>query len=324
MSDKPNKGESKAMPDWTNPMLATLTEDYFSDPGWIYERKLDGVRCLVFKKNGVVRICSRNKNVLNNMYPELVKALRDMPADNFIADGEIVTFDGDLTSFSKLQQRINVSSPDEHLISRVPVLIYLFDMLYQDGMDITMLPLRERKSLLKDFIPFADPVRYCTHRNEEGETFLHEACEKGWEGLIAKRADAPYKHSRSGDWLKFKCSNQQELVIVGYTEPQGQRVGFGALLVGFYENEKLHYAGKVGTGFSDRELEDLLKKMKRLERKTRPVEEDIREPDVHWISPRLVAEVGFTEWTNDNKLRHPRYLGLRHDKEAEEVVQEST
>jgi len=311
------------VPEWTSPMLATLTDEYFSDPGWIYERKLDGVRCLVFKERGKVRILSRNKNRLNTMYPELTEAVEALKADNFVSDGEIVTFDRELTSFSRLQQRINVSSPDQALINNVPVFLYLFDLLYQNGQDITDKPLRERKNELRNYISFEDPLRYCPHRNEQGEAYLKEACDKGWEGLIAKRADSPYTHSRSADWLKFKCVNQQELVIVGYTEPKGQRVGFGALLVGFYENDLLHYAGKVGTGFSDQELKDLLEKMKTHEVDEPTVKEKVREQKIHWVRPELVAEVGFTEWTRGNKLRHPRYLGLRHDKKASEVVKET-
>ncbi len=315
--------EKNTIPEWTNPMLATLTDDYFSDPEWIYERKLDGVRCLVFCDQGEIRIMSRNRNKLNAMYPELTEALKKEAADNYVVDGEIVTFDGNLTSFSKLQQRINVENPDDDLISEVPVMLYLFDILYQDGKDVSGKPLRERKSLLKETFAFRDPLRYCQHRNEEGEAYFREACGKGWEGIIAKNAAAPYKHSRSRDWLKFKCTHQQELVIVGYTEPQGERVRFGALLVGYYEGEKLHFAGKVGTGFTDQELRDLYDSMVPLEQEEPPVRETVEENDIHWIRPELVAEIGFTEWTRDNKLRHPRYLGMRHDKKAKNVVKEA-
>ncbi len=304
-------------------MLATLTEEYFSDPGWIYERKLDGVRCLVFKADGKVRILSRNRNSLNKMYPEIHRAVTNMKADNFVADGEIVTFEGNLTSFSRLQKRINVSSPGDELLANVPVFLYLFDLLYHDGENIGEKPLRERKSLLRTSLKFDDPLRYCMHHNEHGEQLLEEACSKGWEGLIAKRADAPYTHSRSSDWLKFKCVNQQELVIAGYTDPKGERVGFGALLVGFYENDSLKYAGKVGTGFSDEELKRLHADMKKRETNESPFDEDVRETGAHWIKPELVAEIGFTEWTGDHKLRHPRYLGLRKDKNASEVVKEA-
>ncbi len=320
MSDRTVK---KKMPGWTGPMLATLTEDYFSDPDWIYERKLDGVRCLVFKDEKNVRILSRNKNQLNNMYPEIEKALLSADNESFIADGELVTFDGELTSFSRLQQRINVSDPSEDLIKKVPVILYLFDLLYQDGYDLTRLPLRERKSLLKKNLKFTDPIRFCAHINENGMDFYKEACEKGWEGIIAKRADSVYHHSRSKDWLKFKCVHQQEFVVVGYTEPRGERKGFGAMLVAYYEKDQLHYAGKVGTGYSDKELSELYQKMSKLKSKKVPLQEEVKESGVHWIRPELVAEIGFTEWTNDHKLRHPRYLGLRQDKSAREVIREA-
>ena len=319
---KRDKAEKKAQPHWMNPMLAKLTEDYFSDPDWIYERKLDGVRCLIFKEGKTVNLLSRNKKEQNHIYPELVDALEKQEHD-FIADGEIVTFDGKITSFSKLQARMNVQKPTEDLIEKYPVWFYLFDCMYVDGYDISNLGNRERKSILQKTIDFEKPLRYCSHVNEKGEAYHQEACEKGWEGVIAKKADEPYRHSRSGKWLKFKCVHQQELVIGGFTPPKGSREGFGAILVGFYDGKVFHYAGKVGTGYSDEELRNLREKFDKIEVKEKPFKEEVKEKNARWLKPKLVAEIGFTEWTNDNKLRHPRYLGLRKDKKAKDVVKEA-
>lgn len=161
-----------------------------------------------------------------------------------------------------------------------------------------------------------------SHVNEDGENYHREACKKGWEGIIAKNAKKPYAHSRTSNWLKFKCVNRQEFTIGGYTPPQGSRIGFGAILVGYYEGEKLRYAGKVGTGFSDEQLDDLHSKFEKMERKTSPFYDEVDEKGIQWISPKVIAEIGFTEWTGDHKLRHPRYLGLRPDKDPKQVVKE--
>lgn len=321
--------ESKAkikevdQPVWIEPMLATLTEDYFSDPEWIYERKLDGQRCIIFKKGNEINLYSRNAKSLNSTYPDLEKAI-EKTEGSFIADGELVAFDETLTSFSRLQNRMKNTKPDPSVIENTPVYYYVLDLVYLDKYDITELPLRERKSILKKAFNFEDPIRYTEHRNKKGKEFHKEACEKGWEGIIAKKADSRYVHSRSKNWLKFKCVNQQEFVIVGFTDPEGERVGFGALLIGFYKNNTLKYAGKVGTGYDDELLADLRKKMDEITVEQPPVES--KDPpdgnDIHWIKPELVGQFGFTEWTNDEKLRHPRFLGMRKDKEPKEVRKE--
>lgn len=318
-----SKIQKKQQPEWTKPMLATLTKKRFSDPDWIYERKLDGERCLVFKNGKNVRLMSRNNKQLNDTYPELVDAIRK-EQHSFIADGEIVTFENGKTSFSKLQQRMHRKSKQSN--NRVKVFYYLFDMLYIDDHDITGLPLRDRKKILSKSISFnEDQLVYCTHINEHGEDFYKEACKKGWEGVIAKEATSTYVHSRSKKWLKFKCVNRQEMVIGGFTDPQGSRKGFGALLIGYYENKKLHYAGKVGTGYSDDLLEEMRSEMDRLETGENPfAQKDISEKNVHWIKPRLVGEFKYTEWTGDNRLRHPSFVGLRDDKNAKEVTREKT
>jgi bifunctional non-homologous end joining protein LigD len=295
------------------PMKAVLTEERFSDPGWIFERKLDGIRCIAIKADGRVRLLSRNHLSLNSRFPDVVAALEDDPAPDFVVDGEIVAFDGAQTSFARLQQRGERPTA---------VFLYVFDLLHLAGHDTTRLPLRERKALLRRALAFHGPVRLTPHRNSEGEALFAEACRKGWEGLIAKRADAPYTHGRSRDWLKFKCSAEQELVIGGYTAPKGSRTELGALLVGHYDNGKLRYAGKVGSGFTHATLRDLGARLAELRRDDPPFADAPRIAAATWVQPRLVAQIGFTEWTGDGRLRHPRFLGLRDDKAAEEVVRE--
>jgi bifunctional non-homologous end joining protein LigD len=188
--------------------------------------------------------------------------------------------------------------------------------------DVTEEPLRARKALLRRSLGFADPIRMTAHRNRDGEAFFAEACRKGWEGLIAKRADAPYTHGRSRDWLKFKCSAEQELVIGGYTAPRGSRTELGALLLGYYEDGELRYAGKVGTGFTRATLREIRDKLSGLRRNSSPFADEVRDRSATWVEPQLVAQVGFSEWTRDGRLRHPRFLGLRDDKAADEVVRE--
>lgn len=323
--DLRGKLKNQDHPDWTAPMLATLTHVPFSDAQWIYERKLDGQRLLGFRNASDVRLLSRNRNPNTNRYPEVAEALAAMRSSDFVVDGEIVAFDGGVTSFSKLQPRMQINDAAKARENDVSVFFYIFDLLHLDGYDVTRLPLRERKKLLKKTFQFAGPIRFSPHRNADGLAFLEEACRSGWEGLIAKRADSVYKHARSPDWLKFKCSNEQEFVVGGYTDPQGARVGFGALLIGYYEDGAFRYAGKVGTGYDEETLTRLHGRLSSMERKTPPfADTGLPETGVHWVEPELVAEIGFTEWTRDGKLRHPRYLGLRDDKSPEDVVREDS
>lgn len=296
-------------------MLATLTRDYFSDPDWVYEPKLDGIRCLTFKKGSSVRLLSRNKLDLTGSYPKVTAAIAAHEGD-FIIDGELAAMQGDRTSFGLLQQaRRDI----------VPVVYFVFDVLFADGRDVTKLNLLERKAILQKTLQWRKPLSFVSHIAEDGVAYLDEACRKGWEGLIAKRAAAPYTKGRSKDWLKFKCSNEQEMVIGGYTDPQGARSGFGALLVGYHDGKDLHYAGKVGTGFNERTLRELLAEMEPLEQDESPFagKPPLRK-GVHWLKPKLVAQVGFAEWTGDGRLRHPRFIGLRRDKKPREVVREGT
>ncbi len=312
------------LPTRVKPMLAKLTHRVFSDPDWIFERKLDGERALAIVNGADVKLLSRNQKDIRPSYPELVEALPDGVDEPVVLDGEIVAFEGGVSSFAKLQPRMQTDDPATARASGVEVYYYLFDILHCDGRDTTALPLRARKKLLRAAVDFDDPLRFTPHRNEEGEAFYHEACSKGWEGLIAKDARSRYRGTRSSKWLKLKCFRQQELVIGGFTEPQGERIGFGALLVGFYEDGQFHYAGKVGTGYDEQTLRDLRDRMNRNERQTPPF--DVGDPpggdDVHYVSPKLVCEVAFTEWTEDDRLRHPSYRGLRRDKDPTDVVQE--
>lgn len=312
-------------PEWMQPMLATLTDRRFSDADWIFERKLDGERALVFRDGKRVRLLSRNRKDLYATYPEVVEALTSQPAVDVVLDGEVVAFEGRQTSFARLQGRMQLRDAARARRSGIAVFYYIFDLLHLEGHDLSRLPLRRRKALLRRSLRFDDPLRFLAHRAEHGERFHREACGKGWEGVIAKRASGPYTSGRSTDWLKFKCVADQELVIGGFTEPKGSRAGFGALLVGHYEDGKLAYAGKVGTGYNQNLLRDLRQEMDRLTREDPPFElrtGDLPRRDVHWVEPKLVAQIGFTEWTGDGRLRHPRLQGLRRDKNASDVVRE--
>jgi DNA ligase D-like protein (predicted ligase) len=305
------------------PMKAVLTESPFTDPDWVFEPKLDGVRAMVHRDGARVRLLSRTDKALNPSYPELVEALERQQRDDFVLDGEIVAFHRGLPSFERLQGRMQIKDPDRARRTGIAVHLYLFDVLRLEGQDTRSLPLRSRKEVLRQALSFDDPLHFTSHRNERGEEFFDEACRRGWEGLIAKRADSPYVGKRSRDWLKLKCAHQQELVIGGFTAPRGTRTEFGALLVGYYEGGELRYAGKVGTGFSQHTLKELGSRLREIARESAPF------VDVHpipkgtrWVEPRLVAEIGFGEWTRDGRLRHPRYLGLREDKPPREVVRE--
>jgi bifunctional non-homologous end joining protein LigD len=297
------------------PMKAVLSDKPFSDPGWIFERKLDGIRCIAIRDGSGVSLMSRTARRMNDQFPEIAEALDREPARDFIADGEIVAFRDGITSFERLQQRHR---------KHVPVFLYVFDLPRFGGEDLRPLPLRERKARLRHGLRFEGPIRFNPHRNgEHGEELYREACRKGLEGVIAKRADSPYAGTRSRDWLKLKCHHEQELVIGGFTAPKGSRTEFGALLVGYNEEGALRYAGKVGTGFDQATLRELGARMREVEQDESPFAPfKPIPPGTRWLRPELVAQIGFAEWTRDGRLRHPRYLGLRDDKPASEVVRE--
>lgn len=303
------------------PMKAVLFDRPFSDPEWVFERKLDGVRCGALRRNGRIELLSRSGQRLNSSYPELVDALQDGGAD-LLLDGEVVAFNGRQTSFERLQRRMQIHDPDRARRSGVPVYYYVFDLLEFDGHDLRDRPLSERKARLRQAVPFGKRIRFTPHRNTEGETVFDQACQRGWEGVIAKRVSSRYVATRSRDWLKLKCSRGQELVIGGWTAPKGSRQRLGALLVGYWQGDALRYAGKVGTGFDRQTLEKLGDELERRERPTPPFTASALPRAARWAEPELVAQITFTEWTRDGKLRHPRYQGLREDKLAREVVRE--
>jgi DNA ligase D-like protein (predicted ligase) len=295
-------------------MKAVLTDAPFDDDAWVFERKLDGIRCLAVKDGDEVTMLTRNDLPLDSRHPEIAAALRRQPARSFAVDGELVAFEGDQTSFARLARRGREG---------VDVYLYVFDLLELDGRDVRDLPLLERKRLLAEALRFEDPIRLSEHLPGGGTALFERACREGWEGLIAKRADSPYVPKRSRDWLKIKCGLEQELVVGGYTEPRGTRTGFGALLLGHYRDGELVYAGKVGTGFDRALLGELTERLERLRRDDSPFAgDDAPRRGTTWVDPELVAQIGFSEWTGDGRLRHPRFVGLREDKAARDVVRE--
>lgn len=303
------------------PMKAVLSDQPFSDPEWLFERKLDGERCGARRRSGRAHLVSRTGRRLDATYPELVDAL-SVPGPDLLLDGEIVAFARGRASFERLQQRMGINDAPRARQSPVAVYYYLFDLLEFNGRDLRPLPLLERKALLRQAVDFRGHLRYTAYRREHGETAFREACRRGWEGVIAKRAQSRYSPTRSRDWLKLKCAHGQELVVGGWTAPRGSRQHLGALLVGYYESGRLRYAGKVGTGFDRPTLAHLSRELARLGQDSSPFEAGDPPRSAHWVKPELVAELGFAEWTRDGKLRQPRYLGLRDDKPAREVVRE--
>ena len=302
---------------WAPPMLATLVEPASFIPragaDWVYERKLDGLRCLAVRNGDEVELWSRNHNPFTARFPHVAEDLARVPAPNFSVDGELVAFDGrDFVGFEALQ---------EH--DRTMAVVYcVFDLVHLLGKDTRELPLRDRKKLLAQAIDSDEDIRVVEELDGDPTGLLDHACRSGWEGLIAKRVDSVYSAGRSSDWRKLKCSASQELVIGGFTEPHGKRSGFGALLVGYFDGDGLRYAGKVGTGFSDKTLDELHAELVRRERDESPFADEVREKTAHWVEPELVANIGFTEWTREGRLRHPRFQGLRPDKPARSVVRE--
>jgi ATP-dependent DNA ligase len=294
---------AQTFPDWLEPMAATLTQDRFTGPEWIFERKLDGIRLLAFKNGPDVRLYSRNRLPQNGCYPGVVAAMAKLPVHDVVLDGEATAGWGD----------------------RGPIAYHVFDILWLDGRDVTPLPLDERRTLLSR-LPLRQPLgRVATLGDSKP---WERACAEGWEGVIAKRRDSPYEHRRSRHWLKMKCEATQELVVGGFTDPQGARVGLGALLLGYFEGRgsaDFVFAGKVGTGFDTRRLLDLRARLDRLEISEAPFTRAVGLPrkGAHWVRPEIVVQVAFIEWTVHGKLRHSRLLGIRDDKAAREVVRET-
>jgi bifunctional non-homologous end joining protein LigD len=304
-------------------MLATLSDLRDLGDEWLLERKLDGERCVTRKTGGELRLESRTGKDLTGTYPEIAAAVSDQSHESLLLDGEVVAYDGDQTSFSRLQQRLGVSRPSAQHVAAFPVVYCVFDLLEIDDEDIRAQPLRERRRRLADALRQGDALQVTEAWRGDSEKRFENACRAGWEGLIAKRAEAPYRAGRSKDWLKLKCVWEQELVVGGYTEPAGSRTDFGALLVGYHEGDRLRYAGKVGTGYTAATLRDLGGRLRALETPESPFDDARPIPrGTHWTRPELVAQIGFAEWTGDGRLRQPRFLGLRDDKRPSVVVRE--
>jgi bifunctional non-homologous end joining protein LigD len=303
-------------------MLATLQERPFSGNEWIFEVKYDGVRVLAERNRDSVQLLGRNKTVVSDRYPELRDALKRLPIDRFIIDGEIVALDElGKPNFQALQARMHLTNPRdiERAIALVPAEGVFFDCLALDGHDLRALPLAQRKKFLKDLLPPLGMIRYGDHIPAKGEELFRAVSEMGLEGIVAKRAKSRYIAGRSRDWIKIKCQRSQEFVIGGYTAPQGGRTGFGALHLGLYQNGKLLYVSKVGTGFDEKTLNSIWLKMQPLRRPTSPFErKSPKGRGNFWIEPKLVCQVRFTDWTQDGGIRHPAFLGLRDDKRPEE------
>lgn len=281
------------MPAWLEPMAATLTDERFVGPDWLFERKFDGIRLLAYKRGDDVTLFSRNQ--LQQNLPPIAEAVRALPARELILDGE-VTWDGRSG-------------------------YHVFDLLWLDGRPVTSLPLETRRAMLQT-LPFTAPLRRVELVDDPAPWDL--ARREGWEGVIAKRRGSPYEHRRSKLWLKMKCEASQELVVGGFTDPQGARVGLGALLVGYNEGPDFVFAGKIGTGFDTKLLLDLRARLDALEIRASPFTKAKGLPRlrVHWVRPSVVVQVSFIEWTVHGKLRHPRLIGVRFDKDPRDVVRE--
>jgi bifunctional non-homologous end joining protein LigD len=316
--------------------LATLAEKAFSDPAWLFEIKYDGVRVLASRRGDRVELYGRSGQDTTSRYPEVARALRALPVDSFVIDGEIVALDdAGRPSFQRLQPRMALTDPREieRMAARRPAIGVFFDCLTLDGRDLRKLPLVDRKECLRLLVPSLGAVRYGDHVMAEGQAFFELASEQRLEGMVAKRARSVYSGARTRDWIKIKCQRRQEFVVGGYTDPQGSRGHFGALHLGVYEGppeaSRLVYVSKVGTGFDDAKLTAILNQLRPLARVTPPFDAGAVPSgrSHHWVEPRLVAEVRFTDWTEDGGLRHPTFIGLRDDKKPlecrrEEVLEE--
>jgi ATP-dependent DNA ligase len=289
-----------SFPEWIEPMAATLTQERFRGPEWIFERKLDGIRLLAFKNGSAVRLLSRNQLPQNAAYPAIAHAIASLPVHDVILDGEA------LGVWGKAGE----------------VAYHVFDILWLDGRDVMSEPLEARRALLAA-LPLRPPLQRVAELDDPRP--WEQACREGWEGVIAKRRESIYEHRRSPHWLKMKCEATQELVVGGFTDPRGSRVGLGALLVGYFDGHDLVFAGKVGTGFDTRLLRDLRERLDALEIPAPPFTRGLGLPRLgaHWVRPEIVVQVAFIQWTVYGKLRHPRLLGVRTDKLARDVVRET-
>jgi bifunctional non-homologous end joining protein LigD len=287
------------LPEWIVPMAATLTQERFTGADWIFEQKFDGIRLLAYKRGTDVQLFSRNR--LPQNLPAIARAVAALPVRDAILDGEITWPHGELA-------------------------YHVFDVMWMDGRNVMRLPLEERRALLAEILPTARGDQGLLRRVPllEEPNPWERAAREGWEGVIAKRRGSPYEQRRSPLWLKMKCEASQELVVGGFTDPQGSRVGLGALLVGYFEGEDLVFAGKIGTGFDTKLLLELRRRLDTLVIPQTPFTRAVGLPRLraHWVRPEIVVQVAFVEWTVHGKLRHPRFLGVRGDKAPRDVVRE--
>lgn len=290
------------------PMLATLVDAPFHKPNWVYEEKYDGVRMLAYKEGSKVSLISRNAIDRTERYPKIAEAIGKLKADSLALDGEIVIFDSKKVSRFQFLQKGD-GRPT----------FAVFDCIYRDGEDLRKAPLSARRDALEQTVKLSARLMLSARLDADGVKAFGIAKKRGLEGLIAKDLSSKYVSGRSPAWLKVKVRREDEFVIGGFTEPSGARHFFGALLLGVYNRGKLEYVGKVGTGFDEKTLKGLFKKFSGLKRSVSPFSSDVWERDATFITPKLVAQIGYTEWTSDGKLRHPVYLGLRDDKAAKDV-----
>jgi bifunctional non-homologous end joining protein LigD len=311
-----------ARPRFIPVQLATLVAEVPDGPGWLHELKYDGYRIECLLDRGKVRLLTREAMDWTARFPTMAEAVALLPARTAVLDGELVALEGGRPSFAALQQQLSAGP-------RARIHYYIFDLLHLDGKDLTGLPLVERKQRLASLLrarPRSTRLHFSKHlRSTRGGRILTDACRQGYEGIVSKRAEAPYVSGRTRLWLKTKCSLRQEFVVVGYTEPKGSRVGIGSLLLAVNEGRgKLRYVGRVGTGFSTTLLTRLRQRLEALRRARSPVAlgANLAPRDARWVQPKLVVEVQFTEWTRDGMLRHPAFVGLREDKPVEQVRRE--
>jgi bifunctional non-homologous end joining protein LigD len=311
------------MPTFVAPQLATLVKDPPRGEAWLHELKFDGYRMFCHLASGKVRFWSRNQKDWSSRFPGIAEAIVSINAESAIIDGEVVVMDSHgRTSFQKLQQSMGKSGQTNFVFEA-------FDLIYLDGFDLTRVALEHRKSLLRELIGSVAKtatLRYSDHQEGRGGVFFKKACEYGLEGIVSKRADSHYDSARNRNWLKIKCSKRQEFVVAGYTPSSKGLPGFGSLILGVYDKNKLVYAGRVGTGFSLKQRAELGKKFDSIARRTSPFADKPSArglAEAHWTEPKFVAEVEFTEWTSDGSIRHPSFQGLREDKRPTEVRRES-
>ncbi len=306
------------------PMLAATREQPFSKPGWLFELKLDGYRVRAAREAGEARLVTRNGHDIAFSFPEIARALAALPYEGLIVDGELVVPDeAGRPSFQRLQNRAKVSRALDVRRGAVesPAVLYVFDVLAFGGYDLRPLPLEKRKALLEQIVPRVGPIKYLSHFEKDGEALYEQVVKLGLEGVVAKKADSPYRAGRSPNWLKIRADRTDDFVVVGFTRPKGSRSGFGALDLGAYENGKLVYAGRVGSGFTAAQLKEVSAVLERGVRPapafSGPVPQD---PGHTWVEPALVVEVRYKEWTDEGLLRQPVFVRFRDDKPVTEIA----